>query len=235
MLLTTIEPDGGALRLHRPPPEPLERRELRIEVRGAGAPSDAVVAEDRRYSPWPSLRPTAWAPLVQIADGSVALGAIVYGQDALQLHQYLLAPMVELTQGEPLGRAEYLYDGRHGVVANRTLTVRASEPGSSRSEIKAYSIKQNGQWVSVWRELALNRRWYWGLGAAIEEEDFHDLAAGTSRVQKEPAIGLGSGPGSPPNPWFSEGPSRGPGPPLFARSPAGWAPPFTRDRYPPAM
>src|SRR5258708_18303859 len=143
MLLTTIEPDGGALWMHRLPLEPLERRELRIEARGAAAPGDAVVAEDRRYSPWPSLRPTAWAPLVQIADGSVALGAIVYGQDALQLHQYLLAPMVELTQGELLGRAEYLYDGRHGMVANRTLTVRATHPGSSTTQITAYTLQPN--------------------------------------------------------------------------------------------
>ena len=231
MLLTTIEPDAGALRLHRLPAQPLERRDLRTEARGVGAPTDAVLAEDRPYSPWPSLRPTAWAPLVQIADGSVALGAIVYGQDALQLHQYLLAPMVELTQGELLGRAEYLYDGRHGVVANRTLTVRASEPGSSRTEIKAYSIKQNAQWVSLWRDLALNRRWYWGLGAAIEEEDFHDLSLGTSRVQNERVIGLVAGLDSRRRQWLSEGPSQGQELRLFAETSKGLGATFGGNVY----
>src|SRR5204863_4213234 len=123
----------------------------------------------------------------------VAVGAVVLGQDALGLHQYLLAPMVEVTQGELLGRAEYLYDGRHGLVANRTLTVRASEPGQSRTEIKAYSIKEDAQWVSLWRNLALTRRWYWGLGGAVEKETFHDLALGSARVQDERVIGLGGG------------------------------------------
>ena len=32
------------------------------------------------------------------------------------LHEYVLAPMVELTQGELLRHAEYAYDGRHGVM-----------------------------------------------------------------------------------------------------------------------
>src|SRR5207248_6439944 len=85
--------------------------------------------------------------------------------------QYFLAPMVEITQGEVLGRAEYAYDGRHGIVLNRDLIVRESE-GGSRPKIKAYSVKQNAQWVSLWRSLALNRRWYWGLGAALDEETF---------------------------------------------------------------
>src|SRR5438132_725283 len=231
LLLTTIEADGGALRLQRLPPEPLERREIRVEERGIGAPSDAVVAHDRPYSPWPSIRPTAWAPLVQIADGAVALGAIVYGQDALELHQYLLAPMVELTQGELLGRAEYVYDGRHGVVANRTLTVRASESGSTKSHIKAYSIKQNGQWVSLWRDLALNRRWYWGLGGAIEEEDFHDLAAGTSRVQNERVVGLVGGFDSRRQQWLSEGPSQGHELRLFAETSRGLGADFGGNVY----
>src|SRR5258708_1232545 len=84
MLLTTIEPDGGALWMHRLPLEPLERRELRIEARGAGAPGDAVVAEDRRDSPWPSLPPTAWAPLVQNPHGSGRPCAILYRPGELQ-------------------------------------------------------------------------------------------------------------------------------------------------------
>jgi hypothetical protein len=232
LLLTTIEADGDVLRLHRLPQAPLERRSVQLQVSAASTARAAPrEVDDRPYSPWPSLRPTAWAPLVQIADGAVALGAVVFGLDALELHQYLLAPMVELTQGELLGRAEYNYDGRHGVVANRTLTVRASEPDGSSTKIKAYSIKQNGQWVSLWRHLALNQRWYWGLGAALEEEKFYDLALGTSRVQNERVFGLVGGFDSRRRQWLSEGPSQGQELRLFAETSRGLGADFGGNVY----
>ena len=232
LLLTTIEADGDALRLQRLPQAPLERRSVQLQAPATASPRAAPIeADDRPYSPWPSLRPTAWAPLVQIADGAVALGAVVFGLDALELHQYPLAPMIELTQGELLGRAEYAYDGRHGVVANRTLTVRASEPDGSSTKIKAYSIKQNAQWVSLWRQLALNRRWYWGLGGALEEEHFHDLALGTSRVQNERVLGLVGGFDSRRRQWLSEGPSQGQELRLFAETSRGLGADFSGNVY----
>jgi len=219
LLLTTIEADGDALRAQQLPPQPLERRSVQLLPAPAAEPPSAPVAEaDRPYSPWPSLRPTSWVPLIQIADGAVALGALVYGIDALEVHEYLLAPMVELTQGELLGRADYVYDGRHGVTLDRTLTVRASEPDGSSTKIKAYSIKEHAQWVSLWRSLALNRRLYWGLGAATDQEHFHDLAAGTLRVQNERVLGLLAGYDSRRHQWLSDGPSQGQELRLFAET-----------------
>ena len=61
-----------------------------------------------------SLLPRSWLPLIELADGTVELGAVTFGQDALGLHQYALAPVIELTQQELLGDAGYVYDGRHG-------------------------------------------------------------------------------------------------------------------------
>ena len=231
LLLTTLEADGVTLRRYRLPPEPLERRALQAaQDLPPPAPEPMLAGEDRPYSAWPSIRPTAWAPLVQIADGAVALGAIVYGTDALQLHQYLLAPMVEVTQGEVLGRAEYVYDGRHGIVLNRDLTVRDSE-GGSRPKIKAYSVKQNGQWVSLWRSLALNRRWYWGLGAALDEETFHDLAVGTTDVRNERVVGLVAGVDTRRQQWLSEGPSQGQELRLFAETSRGLGAAYSGNAY----
>ena len=221
MLLTTMEADGVTLRSYRLPPQALERRSASMQALPAGTAEPSVPGDERAYSPWPSLRPTAWVPLVQIADGAVALGALTYGTDALQLHEYLLAPMVEITQGELLGHAEYVYDGRLGLLADRTLTVRASEPDGSRSKIKAYSIKQSGQWISLWRSLALNRRLYWGLGAALEEERFHDVTLGSTLVQNERVVGLVAGMDSRRRQWLSEGPSQGHELRLFAETSRG--------------
>jgi hypothetical protein len=168
---------------------------------------------------------------VQIADGAVALGALTYGTDALQLHEYLLAPMVEITQGELLGHAEYVYDGRLGLLADRTLIVRASEPDGSRSKIKAYSTKESGQWISLWRSLALNRRVYWGLGAALAEERFHDLTLGSSLVQNERVVGLVAGVDSRRRQWLSEGPSQGHELRLFAETSRGLGAAYTGNVY----
>ena len=229
MLFVTIEADGDALRSYRLPAEPLERREA-IDVPPAtpSAPLKPVEASERPYAPWRSLRPTSWLPLVDFSDGAVALGFLTYGQDALGLHQYVLAPMVELTQRELLGQAEYVYDGRHGLSASRTLTVRASEGGNSSREIRAYSIREKAQWVSTWRDLALTRRWYWGLGAALEEETFHDLVTGTgARPQNERVVGLVAGVDTRREQWLSEGPSQGQLLRLFAETSHGLGATFT--------
>jgi len=233
VLLTTIEADGDALRLHRLPAQPLERRALQgLRPTSSPAPASPADGVDRPYSPWPSLRPTAWVPIVEIADGAVALGAATYGQDALGLHQYLVAPIYEVTQRELLGHADYLYEGRHGIVANRTLTVRATaNGGSGRKEIRAYSIRENAQWVSTWRHLALNRRFYWGLGAALEEEKRHDLDAGITQVQNERVVGLVAGVDTRRAQWLSEGPSEGQQLRLFAETSRGLGAAFSGNVY----
>jgi hypothetical protein len=209
ILLTTLEADGAILRLLSIAGEPLEEREPGSPNQPEVAAEQVPPGAERPYSALRTLRPTSWLPLLQIGDGAVAIGALTLGQDALELHQYVLAPMVELTQGELLGQAQYLYDGRHGLMVNRTLTVRASEPGPSRTEIKAYSIREDAQWVSLWRDLRVNRRLYWGLGAAIEREDLHDLALGNVRTQDERVVGLLAGIDSRRQQPLSEGPSQG--------------------------
>ena len=137
MLLTTIEANGAALRSYRLPPTPLEEHGPAPRTPPLATAVEPLALPDRPYSAWQTLRPTAWVPLIQIADGAIALGAAIYGTDALEVHQYFLAPLVEVTQGELLGQAEYLYDGRHGLLANRTLTVRATERDGSRPRITA--------------------------------------------------------------------------------------------------
>ena len=94
---------GDTLRLHRLPAAPLERRGL---PPSAEAPPQQPRAEldvpDRPYSPWSSLRPTAWLPVIGLADGAIELGFTVSGQDALGLHRYVFTPRYEFTQDEPL-------------------------------------------------------------------------------------------------------------------------------------
>jgi hypothetical protein len=228
MLLTTIEADGDALRLYRLPGQPLERRESSAF---AGLPSveasEETMAEDRPYSPWPSLRPQAWLPLIWIYDGAIELGVAVSGQDALGLHRYVLAPRYELTQNELLGDAEYVYDGRHGALLSRWLTIRDEDDG----DIRTYSTHERAQWVSTWRALSLHRRFYWGLGGALERERLHGESIAASSLQDERVLGLVAGVDTRRDRWLSEGPSQGLQLKLFAETSSGLGGEFSGNVY----
>ena len=225
MLLTTIEADGDVLRLHRLPAAPLERREAAGTVEFASVAPPAGPArgssDDRPYSPWSALVPRSWFPIGYAADGALALGAETFGQDALGLHQYSLAPMYEFTQHQGLGSAAYVYDNRHGLLLNRWMRVKASATNDQTftgADVKAYTINETAQWVSLWRHLSFNTRYYWGLGGALDREVLHDLAAGTSATRDERVLGLVAGVDTRRSQFLSEGPSQGQQLRLFAET-----------------
>jgi hypothetical protein len=226
MLLTTIEPDGDALRSHRLPDRPLETLDAQAS---AAAPTDApgVGAADRPYSPWRSMLPRSWLPLIEVADYAVKLGVATFGQDALGLHQYTLAPVVELTQRELLGSASYIYDGRHLFIVDRGMTVKETE----NEEVRAYQIDDGAQWVSTWRHLSLSRRFYWGLGGALERERLHREGGPTIEGPDERVLGLVAGVDTRRAQWMSEGPSQGFQLRLFAETSNGLHADYTGDVY----
>ena len=236
MLLTTIEADGDALRLHRLPDPPLERRDA-AQTETPAAPEAAPTAgpQDRAYSPWASLRPRSWLPFLGIVDGAAEVGVAVFGQDALALHTYFLLPRYELTQGETLGDAAYTYDGRHGVLLNRRMTVRATVPKEGDAfidrEITAYTINEKAQWVSTWRALSLDRRFYWGFGGALERERLHRVGVGALEAQDERVLGLVAGVDTRRERWLSEGPSEGQWLQLFAETSSGLGGAFSGNVY----
>jgi hypothetical protein len=208
ILLVTIEADGDVLRSHRLPADPLERRDAPALASLPGARAETPLAlRDEPYSPWSSLRPHAWVPALELADGMFAVGASVFGQDALGLHQYLLTPLYEITQNEVLGSVDYLYDYRHGFSASRTMTVKATD--SDEEEIRRYRIREELQWVSTWRHLALSRRFYWGLGAALDQEKDYEVDGATTPLVRQRVVGLVAGVDTRRQQYLSEGPSQG--------------------------
>jgi hypothetical protein len=214
MLATTIEADGGALRLLRLRDAPLEVRERVAAVEAVQSQPAQVPAPeaDRPYSPWPSLMPTAWLPAAYIADGAFALGFQTNGQDALGLHVYTLAPLYEFTQQQGLGSASWVYNDRHGVLLNRFMTVKTSVADDQKftgRDVRAYTINEMGQWVSLGRQLSLATRFYWGLGAALDREVLHDLGVATTASRDERVLGLVAGVDARRKQFLSEGPSQG--------------------------
>src|SRR5262249_27413458 len=151
---TTLEPDGGALRLLRLPDAPLEVRDAALEPAPAVAElAPAPPQNERPYSPWSSLMPTWWLPAAYIADGAFALGVQTFGQDALGLHLYTIAPLYEFTQHQGLGSASYVYNDRHGGFVNRSMTVKTSVADNQKftgRDVQAYNIDETAQAVSLW-------------------------------------------------------------------------------------
>ena len=228
ILLTTIEADGDALRLLRLADAPIEQRSALVPEPAAPAETPSVTTADRAYSPWSSLLPRSWLPVIDVADGMAAFGAATFGQDALALHQYAVAAMYEITQGELLGNLAYLYDGRHGLLVDRTMTVKGT---SSDDKIQSYEIEEGVQWVSTWRHLALNRRFYWGFGGALEREKLHRVGASTATPQDERVLGLVAGLDTRRTYWMSEGPSTGLQLRLFAETSHGLHAAYSGDVY----
>ncbi|HYT86479.1 MAG TPA: hypothetical protein VEK81_08615, partial [Burkholderiales bacterium] len=223
VLLTTIEADGDALRLLRLPDAPLETREAAPTAESApsSAPAPGQPLPDRDYEPWSALLPRSWFPAIYAADGAVALGVQTFGQDALGLHQYALAPQYEFTQSQALGSASYVYDDRHGLLLNRFMTVKSSDANDQKfagREIKAYAVNETAQWVSLWRRLSFGTRYYWGLGGALDREILHDLALGTSAARDERVAGFVAGADTRRQQLLSEGPSQGQQLRLFAET-----------------
>jgi hypothetical protein len=227
ILLTTIEADGDALRVYRLPDVPLERMTAAPTQAPRPAEFPSSPAPDRPYSPWQSLLPRSWLPLIEIADGAVKLGVVTFGQDALGLHQYILAPEYELTQRELLGSAAYIYDNRHALLVDRRMRVRETLD----DEIQAYTIEEAAQWISTWRHLKLDRRFYWGLGGALERERLHRARGGTLSDQDERVLGLVAGFDTRRTQWLSEGPSQGLQVRLFAETSHGLHGAYSGDVY----
>jgi hypothetical protein len=218
LLLTTIEPDGDALRAYRLPDAPLETRPVQRAAQPAEAPLASVDVPDRPYSPWRTLAPRSWLPVIELAEGAVKLGATTFGQDALGLHQYIVTAQYEFTQGEPLGSLAYIYDGRHLLLVDRSMTVRETVD----DEIQAYTIAEEAQWVSTWRHLALNRRFFWGFGGALEREELRRSNGAAVENQDERVLGLVAGLDTRREHWLSEGPSEGTQLRLFAENSYGF-------------
>jgi len=229
MLLTTIEADGDVLRLLKLPESPIGHLSASAPQQPEPAETPAVTLPDRSYAPWSSLLPRNWLPLIELADGKFALGATTFGQDALGLHQYALAALYEFSQNELIGDLAYLYDGRHGLLVDRSMVVKET---SGSDKIEAYEISEGVQWVSTWRHLALNRRIYWGLGGALEREQLHRVSPKlTATSQDERVLGLVAGIDTRRQFWMSEGPSTGFQLRLFAETSNGLHAAYSGDVY----
>lgn len=176
------------------------------------------LSAERDYSPLPSLRPRAWWPVLFSERGMLNVGVSLFGADALGLHNYLLTPYVEVTEGELLGIAEYSWRQRHFVAVKRELKVRRWTGGRGDQEPLEYERISRGQWISLARMERIERSLAVGLGAALSRRDGIVIDGLARREEDERVAALVALYDSRRGGVLSEGPSRGQQAQLFYES-----------------
>ena len=79
------------------------------------------------YTPWHSLRPRWWLPMLAATEESTLFGVMTGGSDSLKQHRYELALGYESKTGEPAGSLLYQFSNRYQLYAQRSLSYYLDE------------------------------------------------------------------------------------------------------------
>ena len=181
------------------------------EVTATGAnPATLTVQDERDYSALETLAPRAWFPTAMVADGALAFGVELFGQDAIGWHQYTLSPQYEFSEGELLGSLVYGYDQRHFFAVFREMEVTDSiENDDDEEEIVSYELRTAAQWISMAPWLRLDHRLRFGIGAAMARETYELVDVGRITLQDEKLAAAFFSYDSRRGNWWSEGNNSG--------------------------
>jgi hypothetical protein len=126
-------------------------------------------ADAKPYRPWGTLTPRTWLPYLRIDPDLREVGLYTFGRDALGHHSWFVQPVWDITHGDLIGSAGYLWRDRLNV------------HGARRNElIGRYDQIRRNDFASVsWHRpvTRLDRAWSFALGAAREHEYDHDVPA----------------------------------------------------------
>lgn len=86
-------------------------------------PVAANLGPVRDYSPWASLRPRYWLPVLSTENNHLVAGVMSSGGDALDLHQYAVTAAFDNLAQKPLGSLSYMFSNRYQLSAWREFDV----------------------------------------------------------------------------------------------------------------
>ncbi len=163
------------------------------------------------YTPWRTLAPRSWWPVVTADRGLTAYGASTFGSDALGSHQYAALAQWETSQREPLGQVEYLYRGSQLFALGRSLTARGWTGTAGRETTTLYDRRTQAQWLGLWPlRVRHENRLLLGTGAVLDRTERVQAATDASRRLLNTQLGAllldyDTRGGN----WWSEGANRG--------------------------
>jgi len=157
-------------RLREPAARPMPASRQRLE------PVPAVTAAEelpsKPYSPWSSLRPRSWSPVLSISEDATLVGASVEGQDALGVHGYALSLAYEFRYDMWTGGASYRYDFWQ-LSALRAPTYDYRDDDLLRvRRLDTVELSRAIPWLGLKRSYALH------FGAGLNRESDHHRADG---------------------------------------------------------
>ena len=111
--------------------------------RGSAAVSSDSGRTDA-FSPWPTLRPTFWAPIVELDHEQFRLGAFTGGTDVLGYHAYSLAGTWNVSRTDAVGGARAAADWRVAYSYARWQPNVFASVSSTTAEVRNGSASDGG-------------------------------------------------------------------------------------------
>ena len=217
-LLMAVVTSGGYALQRMPVVAPLQRMPVTLGSAVASTtpePSSLGNSETHLgvatpYQSWRTIAPQSWFPMLTGDSGLTAIGASVFGADALGWHQYAASLQLENTQRDWQGTLQYMYDDRHSITLQRQLQARAWKNGNQLDGVTSYDIRNTAQWKSVLPFIRNDRRITLGVGAAIDTSERVNPQFTNARLAKDNKIiatflDYNTSGGN----WWSEGRNRG--------------------------
>ena len=154
-------------------------------LQGDSPPATYKLGEPGNYHALYSMYPRTWLPSAFIDRGLSAFGASTYGSDAMGWHNYTANLMWETSQHEALGYLNYDYLGEHFINFKRDLWARQWTGSGNNATTTLYERTTDAQWASMLPWLRIERRLYFGIGAAMQRTDRVQIPGLTTRTQDE--------------------------------------------------
>ena len=158
---------------------------------------DAVAEKTRKsetteYSPWSTLRPRTWLPILGFDDTSSRAGIIFHGSDALGRHNYQIAADWDFKNSFANYNLNYQYDNRWLVSAQRSHSFETfTENGLEDYRITRddqFTVQRNNMFA-LWED---NLRFHAGMvldkESLVSQPDFSNI--GQFRATNETLAGL---------------------------------------------
>lgn len=154
------------------PPQLAHYTAVEADKHAPGALVDEpTVAEPVPYSPWPTLGPTAWSPILFASEDVAQLGLATSGEDALGAHAYAASLSHEFQHGYTAGSLAYNFHNRIGLALVRSFSYGFNESELVRTRrTDQWQVLGTLPWYSLDRTVALHA----GASGVDEEDVFRE-------------------------------------------------------------
>ncbi|WP_299017907.1 hypothetical protein [uncultured Photobacterium sp.] len=156
------------------------------------APKSVEKMEPVSYSPWSTLRPHNWLPVIQADDTRTQLGAMTFGSDALGRHNYQLLATWDVDNELADVNVQYQYDNRWLVTLNSSHDFDKFTQGN-KSDYRItrddyFSVQRNHIVTAFEDQLSLHAGGVLDKESLVEDPDF--AVATPFRESNETLVGL---------------------------------------------